>query len=179
MAEEENLIAAEGGHDTEKRVSSKKLMLFIILPILLILAGGAGLYFSGMLDSVLNKKPAVTEEQSKEAKDKEKAEADAGPGYYYDMPDILVNMNDSGNKSRYLKLSMSLELSSKAQEPKLLAVMPRITDNFQTYLRELRVEDLRGSAGIYRLRQELLARVRTAADPVVIRDVLFREILVQ
>jgi flagellar protein FliL len=179
---EEEVIESSGGGDHaggEKRVSSKKLILFIILPLLLILGGGAGLYFTGMLDSVLKKKPPA-EAQLTEADEKKAAEeADKGPGYYYDMPDILVNMNDTGNKSRYLKLSMSLELSSKAQEAKLQAVMPRITDNFQTYLRELRVDDLRGSAGIYRLRQELLARVRTAADPVVIRDVLFREILVQ
>ena len=40
--------------------------------------------------------------------------------------------------------------------PRIEAVMPRIVDNFQIYLRELRLEDLRGSAGIYRLREELL-----------------------
>ena len=56
---------------------------------------------------------------------------------------------------------------------------PRIIDNFQVYLRELRVEDLRGSAGIYRLREELLARVNTAVHPTKVRDVLFRDVLVQ
>jgi flagellar FliL protein len=57
--------------------------------------------------------------------------------------------------------------------------MPRIIDNFQVYLRELRLDDLRGSAGIYRLREELLMRVNTAAQPVHVKDVLFREMLVQ
>lgn len=178
--EAENTVAADAGG--EKRLSRKKLILFIVLPLVLIL-GGAGLYFSGMLDSILHKKDASKEEGAdhKEAdKDKKKhVQEDVGPGYYYDLPDIVVNMNDTGTKPRFLKLSMSIELRSKEDEPKLEAVMPRITDNFQTYLRELRLEDLRGSAGIYRLRLELLLRVRAAADPVVVRDVLFREILVQ
>lgn len=176
--EAENVV----GHDAtagQKRLSGKKLILFIILPLLLILGGAAGLYFAGIIGPHEKKEAAKEGAGEKAADHDSKAEADTGPGYYYDLPDIVINMNDTGNKSRYLKLSMSFELPSKADEAKLEAVMPRITDNFQTYLRELRVDDLRGSAGIYRLRQELLTRVRTAADPVIIRDVLFREILVQ
>ena len=57
--------------------------------------------------------------------------------------------------------------------------MTKIIDNFQTYLRELRIEDLRGSAGMYRLREELFVRVNAAAAPVKVKDVLFREMLVQ
>ncbi|MFX9073467.1 flagellar basal body-associated FliL family protein, partial [Acinetobacter baumannii] len=57
--------------------------------------------------------------------------------------------------------------------------LPRIIDNFQVYLRELRLDDLKGSAGMYRLREELLLRVNMAAQPVKIKDVLFKEMLVQ
>lgn len=184
MTEEPVSSAAEGDAPAEKRLSRKKLLLFIVLPLLLLLGAGAGLYFSGALDSVFKKEKTEEgkegEHAEKPAKDKKsQKEAESGPGYYYDLPDIVVNMNDTGNKQRFLKLRMSIELPKKEDEPKLEAVMPRITDNFQTYLRELRVDDLRGSAGIYRLRLELLMRVRAAADPVVVRDVLFREILVQ
>lgn len=191
MSEEVAVVAEGDGHETgKKRVSKKKLIIFILIPLLLV-GSGAGLYFTGKLDSLLHKKPAEEEgkdkgdhkEGDKEGHDKKgHGEKDAkaeGPGYYHDLPDIIVNLNDTGTKQRFLKLSISLEIDSKEEEPKLEAVMPRITDHFQTYLRELRVDDLRGSAGIYRLRQELLSRVRTAADPVEIRDVLFREILVQ
>jgi flagellar FliL protein len=176
VAEEaENSIITEEVVEGPKTLSKKKLLLFVVLPLLLLVGGGAGLYFSGALNSTLHKKDAAADAKA----DASGKDANKGPGYYYDVPDILVNMNDSGSKQRYLKLSMSLELASKEEQPKLEAVMPRITDGFQTYLRELRVDDLRGSAGIYRLRLELLARVRAAADPVVVRDVLFREILVQ
>lgn len=181
MAEdlEENILLAEQDIG-QKRLSSKKLVLFIVLPLLLIFGGGAGLYFSGALDSLMGKKAEeATTSPAEKLDSKSQKEAEAGPGYYYDLPDIVVNMNDTGNKPRFLKLRVSIELPKKEDEVKLEAVMPRITDNFQTYLRELRVDDLRGSAGIYRLRLELLLRVRAAADPVVVRDILFREILVQ
>ena len=57
--------------------------------------------------------------------------------------------------------------------------MPRIVDNFQVYLRELRIEDLQGAAGMYRLREELLSRVGKAAQPAEIVDILFKEMLIQ
>ena len=98
---------------------------------------------------------------------------------FFDMPDLLVNLNGTGRKTTFLKLSIALELESPADIPKVQALMPRVIDNFQVYLRELRAEDIRGSAGMYRLREELLSRVAVAAAPVQIKDVLFREVLVQ
>ena len=63
--------------------------------------------------------------------------------------------------------------------PRLETILPRIIDNFQVYLRELRIEDLQGSAGLYRLREELLTRVSVAAAPAKVHDVLFKEMLIQ
>lgn len=177
MADEENneLQLNAASDEGQKRLSSKKLVLFVVAPLVLILGGGAALHYSGFMDNLLKKEK--TEDVAAEVEDE--ASRNIGPGYYYDIPDFIVNLSDSGTKQRFLKLSISLEIPKKEDEVKLEAVMPRISDNFQTYLRELRVDDLRGSAGVYRLRQELLSRVRMAADPVVVRDVLFREILVQ
>ena len=83
------------------------------------------------------------------------------------------------NNSSFLKISLSLELSDPADIQRVEAVLPRVIDAFQTYLRELRPEDLRGSAGLYRLREELLARVNTSAQPAKVNDVLFKEMLLQ
>ena len=90
-----------------------------------------------------------------------------------------MNLSSNGRKASYLKMSVSLELASQLDVARVQAVMPRIIDNFQVYLRELRVEDLKGSAGLYRLREELLRRVNAAAAPAKITDVLFKEMLVQ
>jgi len=74
---------------------------------------------------------------------------------------------------------VQLELANQADLAAVEAVMPRVVDQFQTYLRELRVRDLRGSAGIYRLQMEVLTRVNAAVAPVEVKDVLFQEILIQ
>src|SRR5712671_3479443 len=74
------------------------------------------------------------------------------PGVFLDLPDLLVNLNSTGRKASFLKISISLDLEDQGDIVRIQAVMPRIIDNFQVYLRELRVEDLRGSGGIYRLR---------------------------
>jgi flagellar FliL protein len=153
-----------------RRVPGKKLVLFIILPFLLIGAAGGGIYASGLLDSLLG-----IEEQEGELL----AEAEVGPSVYYEVPEMLVNLNTSGRRVGYLKISVSLEVGSEEDFPRLDAVLPRIVDDFQVYLRELRIEDLNGSAGLQRLREELFMRVANAAAPTVVRDVLFRELLIQ
>jgi len=76
-------------------------------------------------------------------------------------------------------MRISLELESASDEDRILAVMPRIVDNFQVFLRELRMDELQGSRGLYRVKEESLARVNAAAHPAKVRDVLFKEMLIQ
>jgi flagellar FliL protein len=57
--------------------------------------------------------------------------------------------------------------------------MPRIQDLFQTYLRDMRPEELRGSEGSYRLREELITRASVAAAPARVTDVLFVELMIE
>lgn len=150
-------------------LNGKKLVLFIILPLLLLLGGLAGAYFAGLLDPLLGKhEPAAVEQQPAEP-----------VTVFFDLPQMLVNLNTGGKKNNYLKIAISLELTSEEDRVQLETLLPRVVDNFQVYLRELRVEDLRGSAGVQRLREELLMRVNTAVHPVEVRDVLFKEMLVQ
>lgn len=153
-----------------KRFHGRKLALLVALPLLLVSGAGAGAYYSGALDSYVG-----TDNGKKE----EKKADEAKPAIFYDLPDLLVNLNSSGDRSNYLKISISLELRHSQDIDHIKAVMPRIIDNFQVYLRELRVEDLRGSAGLARLREQLLRRINVAAAPTKVADVLFREMLVQ
>ncbi|MDY0241246.1 MAG: flagellar basal body-associated FliL family protein, partial [Rhodospirillaceae bacterium] len=85
----------------------------------------------------------------------------------------------TGRKQNFLKIRVSLELKNALDVSRIEQVIPRIIDNFQVYLRELRIEDLQGSAGMLRLREELLARVNAAVAPATVNDILFKEILVQ
>lgn len=98
---------------------------------------------------------------------------------FLEIPTMIVNLNTENGTPRYLRLTVQLELGSAEDLAAVEGVIPRVVDQFQTYLRELRVRDLRGSAGIYRLQMELLWRVNQAAAPVEVKDVLFQEILIQ
>jgi len=152
----------------------RRLIIFGGAGLLVIAATGGVLYFTGIAGKLLGTKPAETVDASAPA-----PAPPPKPSVFFDLPDLLVNLNSSGRKASFLKISVSLDLEDQADTARIQAVMPRIIDNFQVYLRELRVEDLRGSGGIYRLREELLARVNAAASPVKVKDVLFKEMLVQ
>ena len=161
--------AAEGEAPPKKRrLSGKKLVLFVALPVLLLGGSGTGAYFMGFLDPLLGIAPVGTA-----------AEQEQLPSYYYEMPEMLVNLTSTNKKPAYLKLRLDLELADKESADKVEVMLPRIVDSFQVYLRALRIEDLQGSAGLYRLRQELLSRVSMSVANVEIRDVLFKEMLVQ
>lgn len=98
---------------------------------------------------------------------------------YYDIPDIVVNIQSADGSPAYLKLSVSLELDNAEEKPGIQTLMPRVVDQFQGYLRELRVDDLHGSAGVVRLKEELLRRINVAAAPFPVRDVLLKEMIIQ
>jgi flagellar FliL protein len=96
------------------------------------------------------------------------------------MPEVLVNLsNSTGDRTQYLKVKIVLELPDSTMQPQVQNTMPRVMDAFQTYLRELRPSDLEGSAGLYRLKEELTRRVNVAIAPSRINAVLFKEIVVQ
>jgi len=152
----------------KKGLSGKVLVLFILLPILLIGGGGGGAFLAGVFDE-----EEVAEPTAEEEIEHEKVVV------FYDLPEMLVNLNSTGTEANFLKIGISLELDDETVLPELEKLMPRVMDNFQVYLRELRREDLIGSAGIYRLKEELLYRVNSSIKPIHVNDVLFKEMLVQ
>jgi flagellar FliL protein len=104
----------------------------------------------------------------------------AKPAVFFDVPEVLVNLsNIGGERTQYLKVKVVLELPDATVQPQIQTTMPRVMDAFQTYLRELRPSDLDGSAGLYRLKEELTRRINVAVAPSRINAVLFKEIVVQ
>jgi len=103
------------------------------------------------------------------------------PVVFLDMPDVLVNLaaSNGSERTQYLKVKVTLELPNETMSAQIQPLMPRLMDAFQTYLRELRPSDLDGSAGLYRLKEELTRRVNAAIAPSRINAVLFKEIVVQ
>ena len=98
---------------------------------------------------------------------------------YVDLPEMVANLNSNPHRPSYVKLVARLEVTKQDDVERVKQVMPRLQDLFQTYMREMRPEELRGSAGTYRLREELIGRANLAAAPARISDVLFIQMLIQ
>jgi len=176
---QEPTAGADAGNGAGKAGGKKKLIL-IAAPLLLI-ALGAGLWVSGIIPKFLGKgEHAMEDARADPHGPGATAAADnAGVPVFVELPEIVANLNGGARKTTYVKLKARLEVGNAADSVRVQAAMPRLLDLFQTYIREMRPEELRGSGGTYRLREELAARAQIAAAPARIRDVLFVEILIQ
>jgi flagellar FliL protein len=159
---------AEGASEQPKSKFKLKLppMKFLIIgaAALLLIGGGVGAYFFFF-------------SHPHEAKAENPA---VKPAVFVDLPEILVNLsNPSAERTQYLRIKVVLELPEQKMVEQITPIMPRVMDAFQTYLRELRPSDLDGSAGLYRLKEELTRRVNVSIAPARINAVLFKEIVVQ
>jgi flagellar FliL protein len=166
MAENE----AEGGAAAEGAeaapLKNKLKMIIIAVAVLAILGGGAATWFFFF----------------RHGDDEHHAEAapPSKPPAFVDVPDMMVNLAGApGERVQYLRLKIVLELKEEKQIEAIKPTMPRVTDIFQTYVRELRPSDLNGSAGIFRLKEELTKRVNAAVAPIQVSAVLFKEVVVQ
>ncbi len=168
-AEGEDGEQAEGAEGAAKpKKSKKKLIIFAALGLLILIGAGAGAYFAGLIGG----------HASGEGEDAQ-AGNPADKIVFYTLPDFLVNLNTGSKSSSFLKATVILEVAKQEDVPLIEANIPRLMDAINTYLRELRASDLSGSAGIQRLREELLIRANKSLAPVKVNDVLFKEIVVQ
>ena len=199
----EGADGAEGeeGAGGKKKLAGKQLILFIVLPAILLLGGGgAAAYFL-----VFAKKPAAVadangekgKEEDKKKKDEKKkekgkegkggekkeggielAEGPNGEGFVT-LPDLIVNIATPDSRPAYLKLRLTLQTKDMETAATIEPLLPRILDQYTGFLRELRMEDIAGSAGYSRLQLELLKRVNLAIAPAQVDAVLIEEMLVQ
>jgi flagellar FliL protein len=160
----------EASEEQPAKKGGKKKLIMIAVPVLLLLIG-AGLWFTGILPHLLGmqkKEELAAAEPAKPV-----------PPSYIDIPEMIANLNSTNRKPSYVKLAARIEVPKPDDVEKVKAALPRLHDMMQTYLREMRPEELRGSAGTYRLREELLVRANAAVAPAKVSDVLFTQMLVQ
>jgi flagellar FliL protein len=160
--------ASEGTDGAEAAPAKKTLPLKVVIIVAgaVLLLGGAGTAAFLMLGGKKHEEAHV--------------EAPVKPVAFLDLPDIVVNLaGGSADRTQYLKIKIVLEVADQTIATMVQPLMPRVVDTFQTYQRELRTSDLEGSAGLYRLRDELTRRVNASISPNRINAVLFKEIVVQ
>jgi flagellar FliL protein len=188
--------AAEGeeGEAAPKKKLPMKMLIIIGAAAVVLLGGGGGAAFF-----LLKPKPDEAHAEKGDKKEKKKKggkeekghggkEGEGGPGaqvregpdgvIFYTMPDVVVNMQTADGRPTFLKLKLTLELPDEHTVEELDPNMPRLQDMFQTFLRELRPEDLSGSQGSYQLRMEILRRVNLVIAPSKANAVLIEEMLI-
>ena len=184
----QDVDAPEGG--TKKK--PPMLIIIIAAAVLVAVIGGGAAFFMMKPKGAETEAPAAHEEAPKaDAHGKEGEEGAAptegsgaiaaGPDgvTFYTLPDMIVNIQSPDGRTTYLKLKLTLEMKDPAVAAQLQARYPRLNDMFQSFLRELRPEDLAGSAGSFQLRAEILRRVNLLAAPGKVDAVLIEEMLVQ
>ena len=186
--------AAEGAAPAKKKLP----LLFIIIPAALVVLGGG----SGAAFFLMKPKPAAAEEGGHgEAKADHGAKKEKGGGHgggedgeadpalgkissgpdgvtFYTLPAMLVNLQTADGRPTVLKMVVTLETQDAHVADTLMADAPRVKDMMQTFLRELRPEELAGSAASYQLRAEIQRRVNLIAAPGKVDAVLIEEMLV-
>jgi len=185
-AANENTEGVEGEAPAKKKMSGKKLVLFFILPAVLVLGGGGAAAYL----LLFNGGHAEQHADAAHAKAGDHAgESAPGPNgttitqgenvVFVGMPEMLVNIGGPDGRPAFLKLKLTIEAPNDEVVTTLTSQLPRVSDEFNGFLRELRTDDLAGSAGAYRLRLELLRRVNLAIAPAHVNAVLIEEMMVQ
>lgn len=195
---------AEGaeGAPAKKKMSGKTLILFIVLPAVLVLGGGGAaaymLFFKGGGEAEQHADAEAGDHGKAKGgghgggghgAEGEEGEGVPGPNgtvitygedvVFVALPELLVNITGADGRPAFLKLKLTLEAPDDAAVTALTEHVPRVSDQFNGFLREMRTDDLAGSAGAYRLRLELLRRVNLVIAPAQINAVLIEEMLVQ
>lgn len=184
----------EAAQAEQQKGSKLRLILFAVAGLLLLGGGGAGVaWFFGLFGGSTDAAEAGEAQGANEphgTADRAAAEHDDTDGEasrpnnvpqvaFLELPDVLVNLQSPGQRMRYLKLALALEVADAATAEQLRALTPRIMDSIQLYLRALTVDDVRGAIGMERLKQEMSARINRAVAPLRVNGVLIKEMLVQ
>ena len=188
--EAEAAVEGEEGEGAAKKKLPLKLLIIIGAVAVLVLGGGgtaAFLLLKPKPDAAAAGKAHKPKKEAKDAKGKDGKDAKGGAAQvregpdgvlFYTLPDIVVNMQTADGRPTFLKLKLTLEMPDQDAVDALEPNMPRLQDMFQTFLRELRPEDLSGSQGSYQLRMELLRRVNLVIAPSKANAVLIEEMLI-
>lgn len=157
---------AEAPAEEGKKKGLSRTLIIIIAAVVLLLGGGAAAYFLLFANKPADHKEAVVE---------------VPESFIFNLPSMTVNLNSEGEDGgdQFMKLTVALEVADVKVMEEIQPRMAKVVDAFQVYLRELRKSDLEGSAGIYRLKEELRRRVNVAVFPAQVDAILFKEILIQ
>jgi flagellar protein FliL len=160
------------------KLPSKKIMMIGAGALALVLGGG-GYWFFMMKGKGAD---ATIAQTSADGKTVTASTGPRKPAAFIDLPEMTVNLAAAGGQSdrqQFLRMKIALEVAEQKVVADIQPLLPRIVDTFQVFMRELRPQDLEGSSGVYRLKEEMIRRVNVAVYPQKVDAVLFKELMVQ
>ena len=172
---------AEVSGEAPAKKGINKLFIIIGAAVVVVLLAGAGLFF--FMSSGGSEEPAADAHGAASAAGGDDHGASAAgehaETFIFNLEPMMVNLNSENGQQNYMKLTVALEVADEHMMTEIQPRLAKVIDAFQVYMRELRKSDLDGSAGVYRLKEELLRRVNLAVYPARIESILFKELLVQ
>jgi len=172
---------ADGAAPAPKK--SKKLILFGAVGAVLLLGGGGGAWM--FLGSSAKPAAEAGAEGAHEAPAKEDAKSEHGGGEgkegeaFVDVPAMVVNLRSADGSARFLKVHFMLVPGEKASAEQITTKLPLLLDAYQPFLRELRPDDLGGSAAVFRVKEEMLVRAHQVLGDEMVKDVLIQDLIQQ
>lgn len=159
MADEEEI---------EEDGPKKKSKMPLIIGLVLALAGGGGGFFavqSGMLfgDSAKAGAEAESHEEVAEMPDV----------VFVPMDPLVINLG-KGAQNQYLRFRAELEVSG-GYEQEVTALLPRVMDILNGYLRAVDIRDLEDRSALIRLRAQMLRRIQIVTGEGRVKDLLIME----
>jgi flagellar FliL protein len=170
---DEKNIAQKKKFDIKQLSKKSWIIIGTVVFVLLLLAV---IFFTPIKDKIFS--PKVQVDSDENLSDEEKAKK-AREVTYLPLPDTVVNLRNAKGRNTFLKASFVLQIHNDKEREHINYFIPVISDQFQTFLREMDVDDIQGAAGIERVRQELLIRINRVIAPFKVKEVLVREFLVQ
>jgi flagellar protein FliL len=166
-----------------KPKSKKKLIIIGAAAGVLLLGGGGATAF--MLSGGSAKAEtaegghAKTEDKAADSGHGEAGDAAGGKDAYVDVPAFMVNLRSPDGQARFLKLHFMIVPGDGVAPDTLKEKLPLVMDSFQPFLRELRPEDLAGSAAVFRIKEEMMVRATATLGDGQVKDILIQDLVQQ
>ncbi|SEM60289.1 flagellar FliL protein [Loktanella fryxellensis] len=161
---------ADAGPEVPRKTSKLPLIVGLVLAI-----AGAGGGFVAVGAGLLGG-PATDEGQGEEAvsdhaSDDGHSAADASAVAFIPLEPLVISLQ---GPQQYLRFTAQIEVPQEAQGA-VTAILPRIVDVLNGYLRAVDAAELADPAALMRLRSQMLRRIQVVAGPENVRDLLIME----
>lgn len=179
--EKQEATKTEGG---EKKSFVARFLPKIIIVVVVVIVAGTGfilgrLFGGSSTDQTHGQSPDLENIKAKGSED------DLEKSWYYHLEPVIANLNVA-DVTRYVKASLTLEVSSELDEKKGIAFLdekkPILTNWLTVYLASLRLEDIRGDSNLKRIQSQVLDAFNEKLFPdskPIIKNILFKEFAVQ